>query len=952
MVEIDAEREQQFRAALTQGILDRHHEDVCEILFAPDTSQHYSLVIDIMALVDSASDSQLWSQLALSPHTVLPILDSILQDVQKELIRINEEPPTHSQYHNGDYSRTPMFLKSKCSARIMGLPAAESRRMTIPNSADVGTFLSITATVVRTGAVKMLESAKKCYCATCKQYFDVVPDVEQYNQIEMPTRCGATGNTKPCPGSKFQIVESVPGQMPDGCRDYQEIKIQEQTNKLSMGTIPGSMVVILHDDLVDHAKSGDDVTITGTVIRRWKPTQAGERCDIELALLANHVFIHNEQRVGVGVTEEQRLEFEQFWHYSRIVTRKQFSARNSILSQICPKVYGLYIVKLAVMLVLTGGVQKVDRSGLKVRGEPHLLLVGDPGTGKSQFLKYAAELNPRSVLTTGIGSSSAGLTATAVRDGNEWQLEAGALVLADRGLCCIDEFGGMRANDKTAIHEAMEQQTISIAKAGIVCKLNTRCSVIAATNPKGKYDPEQSVSINIALASPLLSRFDIVLVLMDTGNINWDQKISSFILKNRMYIDGENVPLKTTLSRKDILRRRSRLRRRRKLRELEEQGITDPGEVEAALILDREAEEHERLEEERQLENAEAAQNDEDDESQEGRGNRSGDMAGPNSEVKQEPWPIDKLKAYLIWTKSTFEPRLTPPAEQVLVSYYQLQRRADIRNAARTTIRLLESLIRLSQAHARLMARDQVTVEDAVVIVSLMETTAQGGAALLGAINPLHASFPKNAEDEYRRQEEAMLGRLGLMHLASNATQSDEDENTIGRNEDSRPRAAKRRRPGSNSDGTTSRYFQGGEKNDHGLSNGRTLGANGSASSMVLGDDEEAAMLNKYRALDGVHIKEEEEDNEEPLIDRRTSRRSAAAVPVLPPTQEDEDDDGEDDERMQRNRKKIDKGKGVDRDLHPLLPSVNSGSPMVDDDEEEGPYPYGQGPSDQGSPEI
>jgi len=651
------------------------------------------------------------------------------------------------------------------------------------------------------------------------------------------------------------------------------------------------------------------------------------------------------------VTEEQRLEFEQFWHHSRIVTRKQFSARNSILGQICPKVYGLYIVKLAVMLVLTGGVQKVDKSGLKVRGEPHLLLVGDPGTGKSQFLKYAAELNPRSVLTTGIGSSSAGLTATAVRDGNEWQLEAGALVLADRGLCCIDEFGGMRANDKTAIHEAMEQQTISIAKAGIVCKLNTRCSVIAATNPKGKYDPEQSVSINIALASPLLSRFDIVLVLMDTGNINWDQKISSFILENRMYLDGESAPLQKTLSRKDILRRRSRLRRRRKLRELEEQGITDPGEIEAALSLDREAEERERLEDERLLENTETAQNNEDDEGQDGRENRSGNLAAPNGKVKQEPWPVDKLKAYLIWTKSTFEPRLTPPAEQILVSYYQLQRKADLRNAARTTIRLLESLIRLSQAHARLMARDQVTVEDAVVIVSLMEATVQGGAALLGGINPLHASFPKNAEEEYQRQEEAVLGRLGLMHLASTSTQSDEDESSGGRNEESRPRATKRRRPGSNIDGTTSRYFDTGNNNGQGQSNGGSQSASGGASSMALDDEQEAALLKKYRAMDGVHIKEEE-DNEEPLIDRRASRRSRVAAPVLPPTQEDNNDVDEEDERLQRNRKRIDKGKGIDRDLHPLLPFPNSESPAIEEEEDEGPYSYGRGPSDQGSPEI
>ncbi|KAK3821929.1 MAG: MCM2/3/5 family-domain-containing protein, partial [Linnemannia gamsii] len=539
----------------------------------------------------------------------------------------------------------------------MGLPAAESRRRTVPTCADVGTFLSITATVIRTGVVKMLENKKPVLCTMCKRTFDVLADVEQYSQVILPTKCQATGN------------------LPEGCRDYQEIKIQEQTNKLTMGTIPGSMVVILHDDLVDHAKSGDDVTITGTVIRRWKKPMVGERCDIELALLANHVYIHNEQRVGVGVTDEQRLDFEHFWEHARSkAVNRPYSARNQILRQICPKVYGLYIVKLAVMLVLTGGVQMKDKaSGLRVRGEPHLLLVGDPGTGKSQFLKYAAELNPRSVLTTGIGSSSAGLTVTAVKDGHEWQLEAGALVLADRGLCCIDEFGGMREHDKVAIHEAMEQQSISIAKAGIVCKLNTRCSVIAATNPKGKYDPDQSVSINIALASPLLSRFDIVLVLMDTGNQRWDEKISSYILETRMLMDGV-----------DEERARSNL------------------------------------------------------------------------------WSIEKVKAYLIWIKSTFEPKLTPPAEEVLVSYYQLQRKADLRNAARTTIRLLESLIRLSQAHARLMARNLVTVQDAVVVISLMEATAQGGAAALGGINPLHASFPKSAEDEYWRQEASMLDRLGL----------------------------------------------------------------------------------------------------------------------------------------------------------------------------------------------
>ncbi|KAG0076813.1 protein phosphatase 2A regulatory subunit cdc55 [Linnemannia elongata] len=943
LMEIDSE--DSFRATLRQGIQEQHYHDICEILYNPDTTHHYSVVIDIMALVDSGTDPRLWSDLAVSPHKVLPILDRILQDVQMEIIRLNDDDDLETQdlqrpniysYSNpsgGGFGRTtqsmgssrgmngeggkkrPMYFKPKCSARVMGLPAAESRRRTVPTCVDVGTFLSITATVIRTGVVKMLENKKPVQCLMCKKTFDVLADVEQYNKVVMPTKCQAQGNIKPCNSYKFQMVEPPPGQLPEGCRDYQEIKIQEQTNKLTMGTIPGSMVVILHDDLVDHAKSGDDVTITGTVIRRWKNPIVGERCDIELALLANHVFIHNEQRVGIGITEEQRLDFEHFWEHARSKNvNKPFTARNQILSQICPKVYGLYIVKLAVMLVLTGGVAKNDdKSGLKVRGEPHLLLVGDPGTGKSQFLKYAAELNPRSVLTTGIGSSSAGLTVTAVRDGNEWQLEAGALVLADRGLCCIDEFGGMREHDKVAIHEAMEQQSISIAKAGIVCKLNTRCSVIAATNPKGKYDPNESVSINIALGSPLLSRFDIVLVLMDTGNPNWDQKISSYILDTRMRMDGQFVPKRKRLTGKEIRRRRKKLRKIAKRKRMEALGLQPGDDGYDSSISDD-------VNSVGGGSNAGQAEDDEEDDEE------------VEQEATPDPWSLEKVKAYLIWIKSTFQPKLTPPAEQVLVSYYQLQRKADLRNAARTTIRLLESLIRLSQAHARLMARNLVTVQDAVVVISLMEATAQGGAAVLGGINPLHASFPKSAEEEYWRQESAMLDRLGLANLASQLQEGgyvDDEGQGAGYGEDdvvpgtdieemSRP-GVKRRRENSHGDDhdhhrnhyrTTSspskRGSLGGNIRNVGLVAARSTSSSASTvsttalstGSMVLDDQAEAEFLERLRQSDPVSdnnpnhntmsryssgegdgsleegfvgVKTEEE--EAPLIDRRFALR-------------------------------------------------------------------------------
>ncbi|KAJ1679756.1 DNA helicase mcm9 [Spiromyces aspiralis] len=375
------------------------------------------------------------------------------------------------------------------------------------------------------------------------------------------------------------------------------------------------------------------------------------------------------------------------------------TGRNKIVKNICPQVYGLYIAKLAVLLVLISGIEKEDSSGMRSRGEAHLLLVGDPGTAKSQFLKFATKLVPRSVLTTGIGSTSAGLTVTAMRDGGEWQLEAGALVLADRGLCCIDEFNSIREHEKTAIHEAMEQQSISVAKAGkpgdprsrgveplgIVCKLNTRCTVLAATNPKGKYDPTQSISVNVAIGSPLLSRFDLVLVFLDDQNDEWDMTVSSFILDNE--VKGS------------------------------ESGIFGS--------------------------NAQDASNN-----------------GQDNIL----WSIEDLRAYIAYVKGNFAPVSTPGSEQVLTRYYQLQRRADARNTARTTIRLLESLIRLSQAHARLMFRDKVTVQDAVVAVMLMEASMQG-SALLAPTDVLYTTFPDNPEEQHAVQEKAVLVRLGLESL-------------------------------------------------------------------------------------------------------------------------------------------------------------------------------------------
>ncbi|XP_078733273.1 DNA helicase MCM9 [Lampetra fluviatilis] len=659
---MEAERLEQLGRAMEAYALEHHGADLLRLLGAPaGAAHHYPVLLDAMALLES--DMALGESVLALPSLLLPACDEALARAQAALLA------RRAGVVDGDAA---LSVKPNVHARFTGLPQCpELSRERLPLASDAGRLLRVSGTVIRTGSTRLLEHERTFACLACGRRFPVRAELETFHGLSTPAVCpGAPA----CRSTRFTGVGGEGGQ-PGVCRDYQEVKIQEQVQKLAMGTIPRSMVVVLEDDLVDTCKSGDDVTVCGVVTQRWRPLVPGSRCDLELVLRANHLEVANDGAgLGVELGEEERRAVQEFWEG---FAHNPLAGRNVILASLCPQVFGMYVVKLAVALVLAGGVARVDPSGTRVRGEPHLLLVGDPGTGKSQLLKYAAKITPRSVLTTGIGSTSAGLTVAAVRDGGDWGLEAGALVLADGGLCCIDEFSSIREHDRASVHEAMEQQSISVAKAGLVCKLSTRTTVLAATNPKGRVEAGEPLSASVALASPLLSRFDLVLVLLDARNEDWDRIVSSFILHNRGAppCDAEGI------------------------------------------------------------------------------------------------WPMERMRCYFRLARS-LEPQLSDDANRVLAAYYRLQRASDTRSAARTTVRLLESLVRLAEAHARLMLRSVVTVEDAVTVVSVMETSMQGGA-LTGAagVNALHTCFPDEPEQQYQAQCDVLLARLGLHDLLRRETE-------------------------------------------------------------------------------------------------------------------------------------------------------------------------------------
>jgi len=405
------------------------------------------------------------------------------------------------------------------------IPRVHIRFVNLPTSLELrklkndvaNKLISVEGIVVKTSLPlrRVVKATFRHEYVDCMQQFEYPLEGEFGEVIEIPTLCPVCGKA-----GQFKMIDEKSKMI-----DYQRVVLQERPEELPPGQLPRPLELVLEDDLVDTVRPGDRIKVVGIYeLKKDSLIRRGSSSVFNSFMKVNSIEISQKALDEVKISEDDEMRIKELSKDQWIIER--------IISSIAPSIYGRFEIKEAIAIALFGGVPKVLEDGTRVRGDPNILIIGDPGVAKSQLLDFAYRIAPRAIKTTGKGSTAAGLTATVTRDKNsgEYYLEAGALVLADGGVAIIDEFDKMREEDRRAIHEAMEQQTVSIAKAGIVAKLNSRTTIIAAGNPKlGRYIDERPVADNIDLPPSIMSRFDLIFILKDRPSEE-DQLLASHIL--------------------------------------------------------------------------------------------------------------------------------------------------------------------------------------------------------------------------------------------------------------------------------------------------------------------------------------------------------------------------------------------------------------------------------------
>jgi replicative DNA helicase Mcm len=496
-------------------------------------------------------------------------------------------------------------VKRELTIRLRGLPDLVPLRMV--DTSYIDHMIAVSGMVVRTSELRPMMTEAAWTCPSGHLTYEVQEDLA----LKRPAKCELCGEVR-----NFELDRRHSRFI-----DFQVFRVQELPEELPPGQLPQFFDVNVEGDIVNTARPGDRVVLTG-VVRAVPDYTLGQvrtrlfRSQID----CNQVEVKGKEPESVLVTKEDEE-----------IIKKIAAAPDAyerLVSSIAPVILGHQAEKEAILLLLAGGNATVLPDGTKLRGDINALFVGDPGTGKSEMLKFASQVAPRGLYASGRGTTAAGLSAAVIREKNVLMLEAGVVVLADQGIACIDEFEKMKPEDRTALHEMMEQQTVTIAKGGIYATLNARTAILAACNPVlGRYNPFQNLTENIGtLPIPLLTRFDVIFVFRDQPSPAEDERLASHILA--------------------VHARRS---------------YTTPPPIEFSL-----------------------------------------------------------LKKYITYSKR-ISPTLTKGAVDRLREFYlELRRAVGAEDSIPPTPRTLEALIRIATARARVLLRDEVTEEDALSAIALM----------------------------------------------------------------------------------------------------------------------------------------------------------------------------------------------------------------------------------------